>query len=437
MTQLLAALVPFALIAALSLYYSYRAGFDRVTLLLFGAVLALIQFHICATGWEDFTVDSISHMTYVEFLLDNHRLPTPEDGIGAAARHPPLYYVLCAALLGSARALELPEPEQLARYLSFGIYALFLINGMHILRLLLQPGSGSYYFALLLFFFWPVGITMAGRLSCDVMLFAGQAGAFYGLIRWIKTREAGSLSIAFWWAGLAVLGKNSGVVMVWLATLALAFTLWQQRRNIGKLLRPGLIISGAFAWLCNSHTTRHGWIMTHITEESYAWEYVWSRISSFNPFLFLYDTQLGLGQESFWNVWLHTLLLGNSSLNWPCPDLIIVQKVVWLAMLVYGVASVLRAWKKLEMPERLTLLLLAGFAGFMICAALYLLLRTTNSNYADARYAYPVVILFALMHGLAVKYQQQAGNISIYRVGISLSAAFSFIAIALLLTQPL
>lgn len=429
-------MVPFALIAVLSLSYSYKAGFDKVTLLLLAAVLALIQFHIRSSGWADFTVDSLSHMTYVQFLLDNHRLPTPADGIGAAARHPPLYYILSAALIGSARAMELPEPEQLARYLSFFIYAAFLIIGMHILRLLLQQ-SASYYCALLLFLFWPIGITMAGRISCDVMLFTGQAGALYGLIRWIKARDANNLSLAFCWAALAVLGKNSGVVMIWLVTAALAFTLWEQRKNIRSVLRPTLIAAFTFAWACNSHTAHHGWIMTHLTEELYAWEFVWNHVNNFNLFLFLYDTQLGLAQESFWNMWLHTLLLGSSSLNWPYPDLVLTQKVVWMVMLTYGVAALLRSWKKLEMPERLTLLLLVGFTGFMICAALYLLLRTTNMNYADARYAYPVVILFALVHGLAMKYQQQAGNISIYRVGILLSVAFSFITIALLLTQHL
>lgn len=437
MTDLLAAFAPFVLIAAVSLYYSYKAGFDKLTLLLLATALTLIQFHICSTGWEDFTIDSISHMDYVEFLLEHHRLPTPEDAIGAAARHPPLYYILSAALLTSARALELPQPEQFMRYLSFSIYSIFLITGMHIVRLLLQQGTASYYSALTLFLFWPIGITMAGRISCDVLLFAGQAGAFYGLIRWLKTREVNSLSLAFGWAGLAVLGKNSGVVMVWLVTAALAFTLWQQRKNLRSVLRPTLIASMAFAWLCNTHTNHHGWIMTHIVDEHYAWDFVWDHINNFNLFLFLYDTQLGLAQESFWNMWLHTLLLGSGSISWPYPNLVIIQKVVWLVMLVYGAAALLRYCRKLDMLERLTLLLLSGFTGFMICAALYLLLRTTNMNYADARYAYPVVILFALMHGLAMKYQLQAGNTGIYRVGILLSAGFCCITTALLVTHHL
>ncbi len=178
MTGLLATFLPFLCIAAVCLYYSFKAGFDRVTILLLAAVLLLIQFHICTTNWADFTIDSVSHMTYVQFLLDNARLPTPADGIGAAARHPPLYYILSALMLGGARALELPEPEQFARYLSVALYMIFLIMGVHILRLMLREGSTSYICALLLLLFWPIGITMSGRITCDTMLFAGQAGAF-------------------------------------------------------------------------------------------------------------------------------------------------------------------------------------------------------------------------------------------------------------------
>jgi hypothetical protein len=355
--------------------------------------------------------------------------------MGAAARHPPAYYLAAAAILNTARSLEMDNAEQMVRTISLALYMVFLLIGTQLLRAMLLHSPSAYYTSLVLLLFWPIGITMAGRITCDILLFTGQAGTLYALVKWLETKSPACLAAPFFWAGVAVMGKNSGVVMIGFAGAALLITAYGQRKNPALLIRKDIFLGIVFAAVNAAFSFWHGWIMHHIEAFGYYWDYLWKMAGSFNAFLFLYDANLGLSQDSFWNLWLHTLLLGSSAMPWKYPDLVIALKVLFCAMLFYGSEGILRARKVLSEHEKSSLLLLATFVVFMLSSELYLLLRTANVNYADARYAYPAVMAITLMYGIAMKHHQLAGRLGTYRAGALIGGAFAGTTILIFVLQ--
>jgi hypothetical protein len=437
MISLLLSLLPPALIVAGVVFYARAKAFDKITTLLILLALGVYYFHFYSTSWVQFAVDAEPHMTYIEFLIEHHRLPTAADNTGAAARHPPAFYLASAALLGSANTLGLAEPVQFTRHIAMLCYVIFIVMSTGMLRLMLKTPSMAYFSALLLLLFWPIGVTMGGRISCDILLFAGQAGALFALMRWQQDKSAERLCAPFIWGGIAVMGKNSGIIMIGFAGIALLKTAYDNRSNLRVFLRKDLAGAIVFASASAAFSLWHGWIMQHLEARGYYWDYLWQMTSSFSAFLFMYDTDLGLSQESFWNMWLHSLLLGDATMRWQYPDLMLASKVLWLALLFYATEGLIAARKALSPSEKGALQLLAVFVILMIVAALYLLLRTANVNYADARYAYPAVIAFALMHGLVMKHHHQAGRYAAYRIGSLLSIAFASVTLLLFGVQYL
>lgn len=429
-------LLPPAIIVGGTGWYS-RRHFDLATTALLLLSILLYYFQFYHSSWMEFSVDAESHMDNVHFILEHHRIPTHNDHL-AAARHPPGFYLATAAMLRAGQLAGLADPEQFARHLAMACYAVFILMGAHLLHLLLAETRGVYFSSLLLLLFWPVGVTMGGRITCDLLLFAAEAGALYTLVRWIKLPTPHHLVAPFLWGGMAVMGKNSGVLMIGLALLALLATAYHNRHQLSVLRRADLLYSIIFALLCYWLTFRHGSIVGHLDlYKGYHWDYLWDRVRDFNLFLLLFDTDLGMSQDSFWNMWLHTLLLGGSTMRWNSPSLLLTTQVLWGALLLYGFAGIIYARKQLQPLERYTLALFLFFTLFMIASALYLLMRTTNPNYMDARYAYPAMLAVPLLHGIAMKHHLLAGRTAMVKTGTWLSLSLAATTVILIGTQHL
>ena len=208
-------------------------------------------------------------------------------------------------------------------------FLLFIVLSASLLRLLLPPGSLAYYIALIMLVFWPVGMTMGSRLSCDILLYAGEAGVFYALARWFVTRCSDDLSDAFIWCGVSVLGKNSGIFMLGVTFLVLTKAVYDNRQAIRRILTRRMALSALFAAGCTALTVWHGWIGTHmlVSPEDH-WQALWRVLFSFNPALLLFDTDMGLSGHLFWNRVLHSLILGDF-LPWRSGDIEMALNIVW------------------------------------------------------------------------------------------------------------
>lgn len=436
MSPLLLSLLPPFCIAAGIAVYAYRK-FDKPTLILLLAALAFYYFHFSSSSWEQFAVDVEAHRDYVAFILDHGRLPLPSDKAGAAARHPPAFYLVAAAFMKLGRDSGL-DAVQFTRHASMLFYAIFILIGTHILRMVPGPGGLPYYSALLLLFFWPVGVTMGGRITCDTMLYAAQAGCLYALLRWWNAPSPQRIAAPFVWGAFAVLAKNSGTIMLGFAWLALLHTAWLSRNALRSLLRCDLVLSIAFALLASHQTSEHGWIMKHSEVFSgYHWDYFWRMLGTFNIFVLVYDTDMGLALDSFWNIWIHSLLLGGPSMGWKSYGIMLVAKVLFLALSTYILHGLLRYRRSLSGSEMHLILLFAAFTCVTTAAAGYFLLLSANFNYADARYAFPAVILIASSLGLVMQHHRTNGNEGMARAGGLLSLGMTATTIALFGAQYL
>lgn len=412
-----------------------KQSFDSPTQALLLLAMVLSYFQLFLTNWEQFAIDASSHMEYVHFLLKYHRLPVGSDYAGAAARHPPLFYIATASMLALAQKLQLAAPEQFARHVPMLCYAVFIFMGTRILHSLLHEHRAAYLSALVVFLFWPIGITMGGRISCDIFLYTAQAGSLFALIRWLQQPAPERLVSPFIWGGIAVLAKNGGVFMIALSAIALLRTAFLYRHTPRLLLRYDLLLAINFALLSCVLTFRHGSVLRSIEHVGYFWPYMWDKISHFNLLVFLCDTSLGLTQDSFWNMWLHTLLLGDSAMGWRFPALLILLKLLWMCILLYVISGLLQYRKHMSAWEKSSLALIACFAFIMIAAAIFMLLRTTNANYMDARYAYPVVIGIALAMGTVMKYHTITQQKNLLMLGSVLSGTFALSTCLLILAQ--
>lgn len=422
-------LLPALGVAALTFALLRYRRFDRVSILIILAGLCGYYLHFYETGWTEFSLDPEAHAYYVKTLANDHRIPTSEET--SASHHPPTYYLMAAGAYRVALHYHAAEPLDDARHVSMICFVLFIVMGASLLRLLLPPCGLAYYISLLMLVFWPVGMTMGSRLSCDILLYAGEAGVFYALARWYVTRQADDLSDAFIWCGVSVLGKNSGIFMLGVTALVLAKALFDRRAEWRVILTRRMVLSVLFAGGCTALTVWHGWIGTHMrVSQGNHWLALWHVLWSFNPTLLLLDTDMGLSGHLFWNRVLHSLILGDF-LPWGSGDIEIALNIIWAAILVYlltGIGQFRRMAGALAPIVRVFALIMLMWVASMVAIRV----RSGNLAYADSRYIYPVVIVITLFHGLLMEQYRISGKPGLCRVGAGLGAAFALLAVLLL-----
>jgi hypothetical protein len=407
--------------------------FDTWSIVLIAIALCLYYFHFFHTSWDEFTIDAATHTEYVKFIAIKNAFPTPVDTY--AARHPPLYYLFAAGIYKIAAFLGEKEPLLIVRHLSMACYIAFIIFSALLLRLLLQTPSHAYYFALSLLLSWPLGVTMGSRITCDIFLHAAEIATVYFLVRWLQEKNIRALDGVFISAGMSMLAKNPGVIMLGISFLILSLAIIEYRREIKKLLRWDLIISILFSLACGVHTFKHGWITNFTSHESpianpIAW---WNAFNSFNLFLFLYDTDMGLSHDMFWNMLPHTLLVGEY-LPWKQPGILIGFHVLFLALMIYLVEGFWQ-YKKMLTKQNAGYFLLGLFSFIMIGAMMFMRIRTGNIEYGDARYIYPVVTVIAIYFGKVTEINVNAGRSVAYRFSMLLTGGFVLLTILLFSTQ--
>lgn len=440
MTQLALMLLPPLLIMVAAAATMRWLRFDTKTMLPVLLALCLCLGHILNTTWRDFTVDADAHMMYVDFIHEHQRIPGPLDHAGGAARHPPAYYVAAERMIAAGEALGVADPKQWARYVSFACYAMFLILGVCSFRLVMDTqtkGYSGYYCAVWLLAFWPLGITMSGRVTCDLLLYVAFAGSIYSTLCWLKNPAPKSLAALFWWAGLGEMAKNMGVLLlVWAIAVSL-WTLFKHRKEWREFLRPNLILALIFTGGSHLGNASHGWIIAH--EDSlgiyYHWGYLWRKLTSFNLFLWLLDIDMGLSQDSFWNMWVHTIMLGDGALRWRGIPAQLAILALWLAVIAYSVVGLIQLRRAFTTYEKSSLLFFAGLTAVIIVSALYMLLRSANPNYMDARYAYPSVIGIALLPGLVIQRYIASNHMKYRNIGVIIVAGFVFSVYALFMFE--
>ncbi len=407
--------------------------FDKGSIALILSACALYYFHFYNTTWDIFSLDANAHVSYVTHIVQHGTLP--EESVTGAARHPPTYYIAAAGLYKLAMMAGAQDPLMVVRHLSMMLFMVFAVMSALLLRRMLPLQSAAYYAPLAILLFWPIGVTMGGRISCDIFLYACEAGTLYYTVCWLQTKMLKYLALMFFWCGLTVLAKNAGVILLGIGFSVLLCALFQYRRTPRIFLRFELLASILFTLVCTYLTVKHGWVISHIhgVLQSRSFSDWWSIFTGFNAFLFLYDNDMGISQDMFWNMVLHSLLLGHV-MPWRNPDILIAFNILWFAIIIYILESAFR-FKLLSLQDKRIMQFGGLFTLIMIASMVYMWRYTGNFEYEDSRYIYPVIIIIALYYGKAMELHQQAGNNTAYRIGVDLAAMFALSSVVLFVTQ--
>lgn len=415
----------------------YRLKFDRISLLiaLSGALTAL--FFLAASDWMRITSDPLAQLDYIRYLIDNRALPEPD--LKPAYRHPPTYYLMVAPVFALAEGAG-GQAAAIAwtQLVSFALFMVFMGYGALALRLCLPRGAG-YYTALSLLFFWPLVVTLAGRVSLDLPIYACTAGLFYHLLRWQRTGEAVQLALVAAFIGMGFLFKNSMVVWLPVVALPVALSLVSRRFPWPSLLRRDVLIAGALGGTAAIYSFLRPSTTHYISSEmvGLAVARLPEQPPAFDPYVFLsYTIQHPLSTLDtpiFWNIVLRTLAFDR--FLWRSEWTVLIVAVLLLALLAWLLASLpWMAWKdraaRREMGLPLwTIAALLAALGFMFHVFF------NYAHYANMRYIPAAVIALTLLYGQAVSWHRARGHALMANAGMALSAAFCLASLWLLASE--
>ena len=184
--------------------------------------------------------DSVENVQYIEMLMRSWVLPTPDAAW--ATSHPPLFYYLFAALGRGLSALGDPESLLIAIPLVGGLAGLFMAGLAASMVRRIQPGEEVRAFiALFLVLFLPVQIYLSAMVNEEIL-----AALFTSLALWvavvpmaheddqtISLRRVSGIGVL---AGLAILTKLSGILVLLAIASAWMISGWRARR-VGAALR--------------------------------------------------------------------------------------------------------------------------------------------------------------------------------------------------------
>lgn len=221
-------IIAIALVSAFFVHRLYKLGVLQGSVLKYAlvclAIAAVIRFlYFVGTTHTERAYDVEGHIDYVNFLLNNRRLPVM--GEGWQWYQPPLYYTVLAGVsllhylrdgvLSSAYAI-MQAVSLVASILTYGVA---LLIGR---RLLLPLQKRSFWLYVLQLIACPALVYFSARINNDVFLLLFSSIALYLLIVWWQTAKD-----AYWYSAIVVLclayisKSNALIVFASAATLLL------------------------------------------------------------------------------------------------------------------------------------------------------------------------------------------------------------------------
>ena len=407
------------------------------------AAIAVRFAYLYVTPYSERTHDAGQHVDYIDYILSRHAIPPPSAGW--AFYHPPLYYLLSAALWRVMALGAAPRPSQFVAlqiesivfqlgFLAFALLAAQrwldrLPNARLGARPAVRTRLGPLFAALICL--WPSGIIHAVRVGNDDLFYLFFGAALYFVTRWWQDDRARDFHLAAASAALAMLAKSNGaIVFAVLGCLFVARILLDDKRSLRVYLRlawPGLLM------LCVSAgstllravldaKTRQGNLLVgnagslphNLDVGNGAANYLWFDVKMFVTQPYTNSFTDDAGRQYFWNFALKTGLFGDFQFNDPWPsNLAVVMSVSFLAVLACTVLGVLRQSRADWMAE-LPLTLTIGIA-MPALAALRMSIPMACSN--DFRYVWPILMPSIYLYVRGVARLREAG-----RLGLAWSA---------------
>ena len=193
-----------------------RLRFDRYTIAIVLAGVALDADYLTYTSVAERNYDGLAHVFYIRTIAQHLRLPDMSACV--ACGHPPLYYALGAAWSRSLLAGGWMPFELGLQWLSLLLFIGFVVVALSIIRSF-GVAPATQWLAAALVAFWPSSVLNSVRVHNDALASPLILAAIYFTARWDGQQQPGDFWRALLASALAILTKASGSVAA--ATLIL------------------------------------------------------------------------------------------------------------------------------------------------------------------------------------------------------------------------
>jgi hypothetical protein len=198
------------LIIAAFILRKFKFGISATSLVLLGICLRLIYFSYTSPPERVYDMD-YGHFVYMNMIIENKQIPKTDACW--SCNHPPLYYLASAGVISIFNKINplysLRLLQQIAMLFSFASLAF----GVALLYRLFGDKKISI-FSSLLFAVWPGFVITAPRIGNDVPFYFGALMCMLFAQMWWTKHRSRYLLLSFLGAGIAVLFKSPGFVVL-------------------------------------------------------------------------------------------------------------------------------------------------------------------------------------------------------------------------------
>jgi hypothetical protein len=417
-----------------------RLRFDRRTIAIVVAGVALYADYLTYTSVAERNYDGLSHLYYVRAIAQHLRLPAMSACL--ACGHPPLYYALGAVWSRSVLAGGWMPFELGLQWLSLLLFVGFVALALLVIRSF-AVAPATQWLAAALVVFWPSSVLNSVRVHNDALASPLILAAIYFTARWDSARRPRDFWLALVASALALLTKASGYVAA--ATLSLFALVHLRPTKVTRrdLVRTAiaLVVLGAVAVLAvlsrleqSPHTLCQE-VLGHACDRRYAPPVADtpSRFVLFDlpDFIRRMDATPDYPKpDYFWNRFAKSSLfgilpLGDEFQAARYTALAVAIKLLLLAMVAVclGGAIFLRQvpWRRYRVYAWAAVIMLIFLVAFRI--------RVPNEFHEDFRHVFPLLVPFCLAYALVVdRIRRVSGALYWTGVGIALLMIASSVA---------
>lgn len=423
-------------------------------------VLTIITrlFYFSITQWEERGYDVKAHIEYIEYIVNNNKLP--ESDKGWEFHQPPLYYLSCAIIY---KFLKL---ETFSIYKSLQLYSLFLdiiiiLAGYLIITFYITKTkikeeklkNNLFFISFALFSLWPSHIIHSIRIGNDVMLYLFYLLSFLFFIYWLEKNKLLYFVLFNTTLLLGSITKKNAIVFIPIiySVLILKFLTDKKRLNIWLYVKKLGFISIIIIIILtltfytsiekkikgidfnpitgNTHRSLHSGLFV----SNHAQNYLFFDLKEFLTTPFTNPWEDKGGRQFFLNYFLKTSLFAEFNYkNSISKNIGIILSFLLLIILICLIIGLLLLKKELYIK---ILPLIFNFI-FLFFSTLFFRITIPASCHGDFRFAFPSLVSIVILYSLSLNEFHKRKLKKLFYLGFTSALFFIFFTLLFIFTLP-
>jgi len=411
----------------------FKFKFRVILIILLGMAVRLIVYTY--TGPMQNPYDVLGHLEYIQIIAEEKRVPKVNEGW--STYHPPLYYVVSAAIKIVADSYDpnltnrvLQQESLLISFASVVLVVALIVN--------LFGNCWVAYLASLVAVLWPGFVLTAPRISNESSLF--YFGALFCMLfaqRYWRLHKNSDIFLASLGASIALAGKSTGFIIlgVWVIVYILSALRFLRIGSLKTLLASAFIVV-LFAGFSNYRSIVDAFegkkfelvgnasgLNGNLRVNSMAGNFLYFDMRDYllNPYTSPWTDEGG--RQYYWNYALKTSLFGElRPLNFPIGyTMATFLSIFALIIFVLALWGIIHAKFK-DFPPLL-------FMVFLFAAHIYLRITIPYSCSNDFRCIFPALfpVIYFAIHGMQLLENQRIKELSYISMLAFVGLSFAFI----------